>query len=228
MNLFKNEQIFEMKKHLLNLNDCMENTKLKKNKKKPQKNLKGLEKEKQNINFNFLIEEREGKRIFCKLLKLKLRLITLNHISDKIYLNGIYYIDNDIIVTEKEKNNEILLFFGNKERLKNYMKRNYCINKNKIFIKKFKNEKFLGLEKLVKLFHFLIGDIKYNIYHFLESKKSSIIKLHNIGSEKKLMNNAEEEQMTLLDKINNNIIFNDIASSVSSGNSSTIRNNFMT
>ena len=224
--IFKNEQIFEMKNILLNSNDCSD-IKTKNNKKKFQKFLKGMEKEKQYINFNFLIEERDDNDILCKLLKLKLSLILLTNISNKIYLNGTYFINNDIIVSEKEKDEEKLLYFGSKKQLKNYMAKNYCPNKKKIIIKKHKSEKYLGYEKLVKLYNFLIGDKKYNVYHFLLSKKKTIYQINIINTDQLEMNNLEEEQINFLAKYNGNTFFNDMVSSVSSENNSALRSNLI-
>ena len=185
-----------------------------------------MEKEKQYINFNFLIEERDDNDIFCKLLKLKLSLILLTNISNKIYLNGTYFINSDIIVSEKEKDEEKLLYFGSKKQLKNYMTKNYCPNKKKIIIKKHKNEKYLGYEKLVKLYNFLIGDKKYNVYHFFLSKKKTIYQINIINADQLEMNNLEEEQINLLAKYNGNTFFNDMAS-VSSENNSALRSNLI-
>ena len=226
INAFKNEQIFEMKKIMLNSNDL----KTKNFRKKSLKLIKGIEKEKQHLNFNFLIEEKEDNEIFCKLLKLKLSLILLNHISNKIYLNGSYIINSDIlVVTEQSGSEEKVLFFGSKKQFKNLMTKNYFTNKNKIYIKSIKDEKFLGYEKLVKLYDFLIGDRIYNIYHFLSAKKKSIYQIDIIAQNNRNsnINNFEEEQINLLEKINNNTFFNDITSSISSGNNSALRSNLI-
>ena len=219
LNICKNSQIFEMKKVLLNSN-ANSDSKIKTNKKKPQ--IKAIEKEKQYLNFTFLIEEKENNDIFCRILKLKLSLILLTHLDNKIYLNGIYVINNDIILTEENKNEELLIYFGNKKRIKNYISKYNIIN-NKIVIRKIKNEKFLGYERLVNSINFTIGSKVYNIYHFLIPKKKSIYEVTNINSQQ--INNFEEEKMNLLNKINNNtFIFNDLASHASSGNNSVARN----
>ena len=223
LKIFKNQQIFEMKNVLLNSNN-MSYIKTKKNIIKEHKLLKGIEKEKQYINFNFLIEEKENDEIFCKLLKLKMCLILLNHINNKIYLNGVYILNNDILLSEETKNEEKLLYFGNKKQIKICMSKNNITNiNNKIIIKKNKNEKYLGNEKLIKITCFNLILKKYNIYHFIISKKKSIYKklLYNndIG------NNLKEEHIELLETNNNNsFIFNDLASHASSGNNSMARN----
>ena len=110
--IFKKKQIKEMKKVLLYLNDS---SKEKSKKIKREKGNKGKE-EKQYMKFNFIIEEKEKEELFCKLLKMKLTFIFLTQINNKIYLNGVYNIDDNIIVTEQMKDNEILLNFGNKEQ----------------------------------------------------------------------------------------------------------------
>ena len=222
LGICKNNQIFEMKKILLNSNNSTE--KSKKKRKKEQKFLKGIEKEKQNINFNFLIEEKENNEIFCRLLKLKLSLLLLTHINTKIYLNGIYALNNDIIISEETKKEEILLFFGNKKQIKIYKEKIYN-NNNKIVIKKNKNEKYLGTERLLKTSSFILGSKKYNVYHFLISKKYSIYNIMNSSSNLTNLKKIEEERINFLDKVNNNtLLFNDLASHASSGNNSMGRN----
>ena len=226
LKICKNNQIFEMKKVLLNSNNSSE--KSKKNKKKEQKFLKGIEKEKQHINFNFLIEEKENNEIFCRLLKLKLSLLLLTHINTKIYLNGIYALNTDIIVSEETKKEELLLFFGNKKQIKIYNAKYHNpnnSNNNKIVIKRNKNEKYLGTERLLKSSSFSLGSKNYNVYHFLVSKKNSIYKLLNSNNNLIKLNKIEEEQINFLDRANNNtLLFNDLASHASSGNNSMGRN----
>ena len=96
--IFKNKQFIDMKNLLFYSNDYSH--KSTKKKKKHKKLKKGIEIEKQNIKFNFIIEEEENSKIFCRLLKLKLSLILLTNINKKIYLNGIYVLNNDILVSE--------------------------------------------------------------------------------------------------------------------------------
>ena len=218
LKLVKNYQIFEMKKVLLKSNHTSD-TNSKKNKKKEKKFTK-IAKKKQNIIFNFLIEERENNDILCKLLKLKMNLILLTHIDNKIYLNGIYNLNKDIIITEEKKNEEILLYFGNKKQIK------ICNpNRNKIIIKRNRNEKYLGNERLLKSTNFILGSKNYNVYHFLIEKKQSIFNIVNINNNRLKLNELEEDQMRLLDKINNNVfLFNDLQSHASSGNNSMGRN----
>ena len=101
---------------------------------------------------------------------------------------------------------------------------NYDAN-NKIKIKKIKNEKYLGNERLVKSSTFSLTNKNYNIYHFLITKKQSIYKITNINNDQMQMNNLEEEQMNLLNKVTNKtFLFNDLASHASSGNNSVGRN----
>ena len=103
--IFKNKQIREMKKKLLNINSSLLNNSDKNKGKKKKKN----EIERHYIHLNFVIEEKEDIRIFYRLLKLKLSLILLANINMIFYLNGNYIIDKDIIVTEQKKDLEVIL-----------------------------------------------------------------------------------------------------------------------
>ena len=219
---FKKDQIKEMKKSLLYSDnfiqikyekDCDKNNLLKKNK---------LETENQYINFSFIIEERENEEIFCKLFKLKLSLILLANINNYIYLNGIYCLDNNIIITEKKHNKEILLSFGNKEQ-KNYSKNLY---NNEISIINKKNGKYLGNKKLEKI-HKYFGPKRYNVYYLLLNDKKYMKKY---CLEKKTINKGqyadfEDENLNLLEGNNKLLLNNDIISQASSTNSNVSKNN---
>jgi hypothetical protein len=128
-------------------------------------------------------------------MKLKLNLILLTNINNIIYLNGIYVIDNNVIITEQIKNNEILLVFGNKDQ-RNYLPKQHK-NKN-IFITEKNNEKYLGNKKLVKLYNYL-GCHKYSIYQFLFSKKKLSTERH-MRNQKKMKDNLEDEQLNFLEE----------------------------
>jgi hypothetical protein len=158
--ILKNKQIIDMKS-LLFYSDDYSSKKSQKSKKKHKKLKNGIEIEKQYINFNFIIEVEENNELFCRLLKLKLSLILLTNINKKIYLNGVYVLNSDIIVTEETKDEEILLYFGNEEQAQLKIPKD---NNNKIIIKSNKNDKFLGNKKLVKTFIFTIG---YKIYNMI-------------------------------------------------------------
>ena len=220
----KNNQIFEMKKTLLYLNDNSESKSMNKNK-KPQKAFKGLDRKKQYIYFNFLIEEKENNAIYYRFLKLKLSLIYTNYISDNIYLNGSYILNHDILVCKEENNEETVLYFGNKKQIKNYMSKNnlkYKIS-DKIIIRKSKTDKYLGEEKLIKITNFTIESNNYNIYHLSISKKFSVYSLYEINSPQN--KNFKNEEINYLERANiNTLLFNDLASHASSAGGSMARN----
>ena len=206
--IFKNKQITEMKKLLLySNNNSMLKSKKKQNNKKKKKN----ESEKQYLNFIFIIEEKEDMNIFYRILKLKLSLILLANFNMIFYLNGVYTLDKDIIVTEKKKGEEILLHFGNLEQLNRYNKKT---DKN-IIIKTVKNNKYLGHNKLIKDYNSFIGCNKYNVYHIVASEEENVD--NNTNDKAKIsskVNNVEEgveEKLNLYDE-NNEFLFNDIAS----------------
>ena len=221
--ILKNKQIIDMKS-LLFYSDDYSSKKSQKSKKKHKKLKNGIEIERQNINFNFIIEVEENNELFCRLLKLKLSLILLTNINKKIYLNGVYVLNSDIIVTEETKDEEILLYFGNEEQSKLKIPKD---NNNKIIIKSNKNEKFLGNKKLVKTFIFTIGYKIYNIYYFLILKKKNKEEKADKNKEEVQDIVVEEENANLLEKDNNEMfLYNDIASqAISSVNNSTNKNN---
>ena len=221
--IFKNKQFIDMKNLLFYSNDYSH----KSTKKKKHKKLKnGIEIEKQNINFNFIIEEEENSKIFCRLLKLKLSLILLTNINKKIYLNGIYVLNNDILVSEENKDEEILLYYGNEDQTKIKALKDY---NNKIIIKTIKNEKYLGNRKLVKNFIFTIGYKTYNIYYLLLFNKKVKEEKNVKNKEQAQVNNIEEEKVNLLENNNNEMfLYNDIASQASSGTASVNKNTLMT
>ena len=219
--LVKYRQILEMKNILL---DSNENSLINSDKNKKTKK----DKITYNLNFNFIIQEKEeDNNIFNRYLKLKMNYIFLSNIDVIIYLNGVYSLDKDIILTEKRDNEEIVLHFGNKEQMEYVLKNKIYKNYN-IFISKAKNGHYLGKKKLIKDTNVFTQCKKYNVYHFLiDSKKSeneneneninnNIRKYYNdINSVKK--NNSFVENDELYD-------FNDIASQSSSNPSYVSRN----
>ena len=81
---FRGNQNVEMKKKILYSNEIlMKKLDINKNIKKKKIN------EKQYINLNFIIEEKEDEHKFCRLLKSKLSLILLENINTIFYLNGV-------------------------------------------------------------------------------------------------------------------------------------------
>jgi hypothetical protein len=220
--IFKNKQIREIKKILLNSN---ENIMLKSEKNKNKKK-KRNENEKQYIYFNFIIEEKEDVQIFYRILKLKLNLILLVNINMIFYLNGIYNIDKDIIVTEQKKDEEIILHFGNKEHYNKYSDKN---STNNLTIKKIKKNKYLGYNKLIKDYNSFVGCKKYSVYHILSVSKNSLNKNNDgkikISSKK---NSIEEVDKTnFYDEKKQLLLFNDVASQASSIASSTSKSVFI-
>ena len=216
--IFKNRQIVEMKNILLNSNDSIQMELLRekyKNKKR--------KKEKQYIKFNFIIEEKENNLIFYKVLKLKLTLMLITNINIIIYLNGTYKLENNIIVTEQKKDEEILLHCGSKEQY-DYLKK----IKNDKIIQKINNRKYFGNNKLIKEGNCFVGCKKYNVYHCMTSISKNT--LYNKQSQTKLnasLNNFEEEKTNIFDESNKFFLFNDIASQASSASSSISRNNLI-
>ena len=217
--IFKKKQISEMKKILFQSNSKPNNELKRKSKTRKSIFKKGKNEDKLYYYFLFIIEEKEENEIFCKLLKMKLSHILLIHINNKLYLNGAYTLDNDIIITENIKNNEIVLYFGNKEQKDNIPKENKE-NDNKI-IKKNNNDKFLGNNKLKKMFNYL-GCKKYSVYRLLSSNKKKINELNNKNKEQ-LIDNLETEE----DDNNKIFIYNDLASQTSSKSSSMSTKNLI-
>ena len=206
-NIFKNYQIKEMKNILIHSN---ENPKFQLNNNKKITKNKGKEKGKQYINFDIIIEEKENNEVFYKLLKMKLSFILLTHISHKIYLNGIYALDNNNIITEQEKGEEKVLFFGNKE----------LVTKHNILKKN--NNKYYNGRKLIKNCSCFIGSKKYNVYHILSSKSSN-----ESNYIKKSISSFYDEHENSSNKNKRSFNFNDIASQAPSVNSSISRNNLL-
>ena len=215
--VFKNQQILDLKNLLLNSNNNLNISKKYNQSNKIRKSKNDKSKKNQKIKFCFIIEEKEENELFYRQLKMKLSLIFLTKISTTIYLNGIYILDKDIIVTEKYENKEIIFHYGNKQQIATPLidnKNNYTI------IKKNKNEKYLGKKKLVKEYNIFIGNKKYSIYRILQLKKNfdesmnkEKIKIEEIIEKKNSYENDKEI-----------FIFNDLASQASSNNSSINKN----
>ena len=206
---FKNNQIKLIKNILLYSNENPKAHQNNKNKKLTKN--KGKEKEKQYINLDIIIEEKENNEICYKLLKMKLSFILLTHINHKIYLNGIYSLDSNFIITEQEKGEEKIVFFGNKELTtkKNILKKN--------------NNKYYNGRKLVKISGCFIGCKIYNIYHILSSKS-----LNEMNTKKKSYSSLYgDEHENSSNKNNRSFNFNDLASQASSVSSSISKNNLM-
>ena len=212
---FKNKQINEMKNILFYSN---EDDKMK-SKENKHRNIKNKEREKQYINFNFIIEQKENDEIFYKILKLKLSLILLPYINNKIYLNGIYSLDNNIIISEKRKNEEVILLFGKKELSKKDNKNKY----NNNIIKKIKNNKYFNGNKLVKNYECYIGCTKYNIYHIQMSSKNNSTE----NNYKKFKSNFSENKESFKENNYKSFINDEIESQSSSEKSSAPNHNYI-
>ena len=142
---------------------------------------------------------------------MKLSFILLTHISHKIYLNGKYTLDNNIIITQQDKGEEKILLFGNKD----------LISKNNI-VKKHNNKYYNG-RKLVENNGCFIGCKRYNVYHVLSSKS-----LNNFNNKKYSVSSLyEDEHENSSNKNNRSFNFNDMASQISSVNSSLSKINLM-
>ena len=214
--IFRNRQILQLKKDLFSKSYVT----LKYDNKNKKKN-KDKKNEKEYINFSFIIEEKENDNIFYRLLKLKLRLIFLSNLNIIIYLNGTYNIDQNIIVTEKKKDKEIVLHFGNQELMNKYISKN---NNNIIIKKKGKNSKYLENCKLMEDDECFVECKRYYVYHFAKSAKNK--KINNLISTKE---NLEENNYNYQDEKNNEennelFLFNDMASQSSSVASSASPN----
>ena len=216
--IFKSRQIKQMKDLLLYSNNNLQNKLKERNKNHKYK--KGVKNQKQYINFSLIIEEKEDMEIFYRKIKLKLSLIFLMNIDIKIYLNGIYTFDKDIIVTEQKKEEEIILNLGNKEL-------NNIANNKKITIKSYKNEKYFGNKKLVKDSNCFIGCKRYNVYHFVSSNKKYILEKSSGRNIRFQTNDIKDDKSNLMDNSNKLMLFNDLASQASSTTSSISKNNFI-
>ena len=217
--IFKNKQIASMKKILLSSNS--EGQKNVKNNKSSRS--KNKDNENEYLSFSFLIEEKDENNIYYKLLKLELNLVILRNIKTIIYLNGVYKLDKDIIITEKKKNVEFLLHFGNKEQM--HLIKGKSLE-NKIIIKQRHGNKYLGNKKLIQDENSLKGCKNYRVYHFLLPSKKNIYSRTNKQDINNLVNEFNDEKMNISDN-SDKFIFNDVASQSSSVTSSISRNNLL-
>lgn len=150
---FKKKQINEIKKILLTSNSN--------NEEKKQSSSSKIEKGRQYFDISFIIDERTNdNEFYSKLIKMKLSLLILKNINNIFYINGIYKLNDNIIVTQQIQLEEILLRFGNKSQ-KDFVHEKSI--ENRILINKRNNEKYLGLKKLSKINNY-IGCKVYNIY----------------------------------------------------------------
>ena len=224
--IFKNKQIIYMKNQLINSN---QNSEKKSEKNKNYKSKKKKEYNKENrICFYFIIEEKEENSIiYFRELKLKLRLILLTNINITIYLNGTYNLEKNIIITEHQKEREIVLYFGNNELINKARfnpSNNNTNNNNSIIIKNNKLKNFEN-DELIEKSNILIGSNKYTIYHLLSSKKKNLSKISK--KNKTIKEDNYKEKINVYDENNELFIFNDIASQASSATTSITKNNLI-
>ena len=212
--IFKNRQILETKKIVLNSND----NKLTKFKRTSSYKIKkGNEKVNKYIRLSFIIEEKEDNEIFYRKLKLKLNFILLINIKISIFLNGIYSLDSDIVVTEKFKKEEFVLHFGDYSRNNKYLMKSE--NSNSLTIKTRKNEKYLKNDKLIKDSNSFVGCKVYSVYHF--SSQPNLNEKNKLNTQR--TSQKEKNSSNGDDKI---IEFNDVGSQNSLTNYSLPKNNF--
>ena len=216
--IFKLKQISLMKEILLNSNK--ESGKETKNEFKNNNNKFHQIKEFQNINMNFIIEEKEGDDIYFQLLELNVYLAVLKNIDLIFYLNGIYKLEKNIIITEKSKEYEYLYHFGNKDLIN---KTTELIKENNLKIKIINGNKYLFNKRLKQNKNVLKGIKNYKVYQFIVQSKKNISHLSN----KQIINHLTEDAQMNNSENNENLIYNDVASQSSSVTSSISKNNLM-
>jgi hypothetical protein len=176
----------------------------------------------QYINMNFIIEEKEGDEIYYQLLKLDLYFVLLKNIDLIFYLNGIYKIEKNIIITKQFEEKEYLFHFGNKALIYND-KKSEISKENKLKIKQIKGNKYLGKNKLKQDTNVLQGIKQYKVYQIILPTKKRDSSLSN----KQRINHLNDENQINNSENNNKLIYNDVASQSSSVTSSTSKNNLM-
>ena len=185
--------------------------------------MKNNQNENQYYNFFFIIEEKKENNIYYQLLNLEMNLMILKNIETIFYLNGIYKIDNNIIITEQRNNIEFLFHFGNPEQKQ--MIEDISKDK-KIIIRQNKGNKYLGNKKLIENKNALKGCKHYKVYHFLLPSKKNFYNRKNKHTLNKLMKTFTDDKINTLD--NDNILnFNDVASQSSYATSSVSKKNFL-
>ena len=124
---------------------------------------------------NFIIKEKEGDDIYFQLLKLDLYFLVLKNIDLIFYLNKIYKIEKNIIITKQFEEKEYLFHFGNKALIYND-KKSEISKENKLKIKKIKGNKYLGKNKLKQDTNVLQGIKQYKVYQIiLPTKKGNLL-----------------------------------------------------
>ena len=209
--IFKIKQISFMKEILLNSNKEL-TTEI--------NNENNNNSNKFNINMNFIIEEKDGDDIYYKLLKLNLFFVLLKNINLIFYLNGIYKIEKDIIITKQTEEYEFLFHLGNKTL---FNKKSEISEENKLKIKKVNGNKYLGNKKLKQYKNVLKGIKKYKVYQLITQAKRNNSSLFN----KQRLSHLYDENQINNSEHDDKIVYNDVASQTSSVASSITKNNLM-
>ena len=147
----------------------------------------------------------------------------LKTINTVFYLNGIYKINKEIIITKQTGDLKYLFHFGNENQKKLIKEKP---KDNKLKIKKYIVLQIYKEKKLIQDENALIEWKHFRVYHFLNQTK----KIKIILSKKDNINKLTDEfieQKSFNSENNNNLIINVVASQSSSVTSSVSKNNLM-
>ena len=199
--IFKIKQISLMKDILLNSNK--NSNKEKNNEKKNDNNNhhnsknKNSENKYEYINFYFIIEEIEGDNIYFRLLKLDLYFVVLKNIDLIFYLNGVYKIEKNIIITKKSKEYEYLYHFVNKDLI---YKTTQSQKENKLKIKIINGKKYLANKKLIQEKNALKGYKHFKVYEIVIQTRKNNYNFFN----KQIINQLKEDEQKINSETNDN------------------------
>ena len=162
-NIFRNKQLLLIKKKIINSNNFQ-------NLEKGKRDIFGnnITTSDGNIDLQFVIYDKKDNNKY-KLIYLRLNLIYPIEIKKQILLSGIYYVENNIVITldksSKERKKEIILNYEEKESM---IENQYIpMETNKTLIKYKKNEKYYKNQKLIFINKYFINPNCYNIYSIL-------------------------------------------------------------
>ena len=216
-NIFRNKQLLIIKKKILNLKYFES-----KDNESQQNDPTNKVIQKQYIDFQFIINDKEESANKFKMIKLRLNLIYPLQLRKKILLAGIYSIEKNIIITldksTKDKNKEYILNLGQNKDLFDFENKT---NNNVIKFKK--NEKYYNNQKLMFVAKYFINPNIYNIYYVFSQEKQKTFKED--------INNPRSNSLKnlFLDEIKNKIDseqnFNYLIQSTSASTFSQISNN---
>ena len=162
-NIFRNKQLLLIKKKIINSNHFQ-------NLDKGKRDIFGNNSTTPdgNIDLQCVIYDKEDQNKY-KLIYLRLNLIYPIEITKQILLSGIYYVENNIIITldksSKDRNKEIILNYEEKESISE--NKYIPLETNKTLIKIKKNEKYYKNQKLIFINKYFINPNCYNIYSIL-------------------------------------------------------------